>query len=155
MGIAFGLLYANWKVPSQLLSRAYVLSLLLILPFYPKIHLILTGLKYKTYKDPGILFSISAVFFMITFLVPDDDVLLSNRIGDFMGKISYSLYLLHMPVIWGILPQATKHPKLFLPVFLLLTIIISYLSYQLIENPLRILIRRIFINNRTYSDSPK
>ena len=97
----------------------------------------------------------SRVFFLITFLVPDEDTLISNRIGDFLGKISFSLYLLHLPVLWQIENQAIKSPALFLPIFLVLTIVVSSTSYFVIENPLRLIIRSIALNNRVHSDSKK
>jgi peptidoglycan/LPS O-acetylase OafA/YrhL len=143
IGIIFGQLYANWKVPDYLTSRIYLFSLLLIPLLYPKIFYYLFGYKHEFWKDVGIFFIVSFVFFSIIFLVPDDEKLISNRIGDFLGKISYSLYLLHIPVLWQLKTYAVSHPELFLPVFIILSIFISYLSYSVIENPLRLYIRSI------------
>lgn len=143
MGLIFGQLYVKWKTPDNLSSRIFVLSLLLIPTLYPKIFFLITGHNHDMWRDVGVLFSVSLVFFLITFLVPDDDPLVSNRIGDFLGKISYSIYLLHLPILWQIKSQTIKFPLLFLPIFLLLTIVISYISHLRIENFSRLAIRAI------------
>lgn len=155
MGLILGQLYGKWKIPDNLPSRMYLLSLLLIPLLYPKIHLFLTGRNHVMWNDVGVFFSISLVFFLITFLVPDDCTLISNRIGDFLGKISFSLYLLHLPVLWQIENQAVQSPVLFLPIFLVLTVAVSSTSYFVIENPLRLAIRAVALNNRLHSDSKK
>ena len=60
------------------------------------------------WKDLEILFIVSLIFFFFIFLTPENDRLLANRVGDFLGKISYSLYLLHIPVITSYSIHYTK-----------------------------------------------
>jgi peptidoglycan/LPS O-acetylase OafA/YrhL len=95
------------------------------------------------WKDVGVLFCVSFVFFSVVFLVPDKNIFLSNYIGDFLGKISYSLYLLQYPVIWQLENQAKEKPEIFLIIFLIVLIVISYISYLIIECPTRRTIRTI------------
>jgi peptidoglycan/LPS O-acetylase OafA/YrhL len=146
MGVIFGQLYKRWKIPNNLSNRIYVLSLLLILFLYPIIFAHFTGHYHKIWRDVGILFIVSFVFFLITFLVPDDEKIISNPIGAFFGKISYSIYLLHMPILMQIEEHAIKSPELLLPIYLLLTIVASYISYLVIESPSRTTIRAIASN---------
>lgn len=70
--------------------------------------------------------------------------ILSSRILVFIGIISYSLYLCHMPVIWNIIMQSPfyrPNPRnistdlVFALGTLLLTICISYVLYYLVEKP--------------------
>ena len=147
MGIVFGQLYIKCKIPAYLSNPIYVLSLLLIPLFYPELHHYITGYhNNEMWKDVGILFSVSVVFFCIAFLVPDNVHITSNRIGDFLGKMSYSLYLFHLPVFGLIKNYAIYSPILFLPIFLMLSIVVSYISYLVVENPSRTAIRAIASN---------
>ena len=146
VGVVFGRLYAKWKTPAYLSNRVYILSLLLIPLLYPTIFHSITGHYHGMWRDTGVLFTVSLVFFMFVFLTPDDDTIIANRIGDFLGKISYSLYLLHLPILWQIKPLVIKFPELFLPVYLCLSIIISYISYLVIEYPCRSFIKNISFN---------
>ena len=65
---------------------------------------------------------------------------------DFLGKISYSLYLLHRPILNLIIIPAKAYPMTFLMVFITASLLISYLSYWFLENPLRISIRSMASN---------
>ena len=154
-GLVLGRLYVKWKTPDNLSCRIFVSSLLLIPLLYPKIYTFLTGHDHEMWMDVGILFSVSLVFFLIVFLVPDDDALVSNRIGDFLGKISYSLYLLHLPILFQIKDQAARFPELFLPIFLIMTIVVSYISYLVIENPARLAVRAIASSKWVSKDGPR
>jgi peptidoglycan/LPS O-acetylase OafA/YrhL len=122
---------------------------ILIIPFlYSSIFFKLTGHEHKLWTDVYVLFSVSLAFFVITFLVPNSNIFLSNRIGDFLGKISYSLYLLHSPILEQFTKIVNKQSDesqkgLFLLIFAVTSIIISYLSYMIIEKPLQKAIRSI------------
>ena len=142
MGALFGILYKRWKAPASLIHPLYLLSFLLIILLYPKIYFFLFGLKYYAWHDLSILFMISEVFFVLLFLVPDNNIFLSNKIGDFFGKISYSLYLLHLPILLSIKHYAIDEPIVYFFIFLFLSLFTAYLSYLFIEKPLRSKIRR-------------
>lgn len=82
------------------------------------------------------------LFFLFVFLLPVGNPLLENRIGEKLGELSYSPYLLHAPVFavmharaaWGL-------PGLFL--YLACCLAVSQVSFSLVESPLRRLIRRL------------
>lgn len=61
------------------------------------------------------------------------NLFLSSKPLVFIGKISYSLYLLHWPII-----QFTNHfDSIPISISLIVLLIISYFSYRFIENPFR------------------
>jgi peptidoglycan/LPS O-acetylase OafA/YrhL len=153
IGVVFGRVYDRWKPPKRLMSGAY----LLFLPLFPVIYCHIFSASFDNannmWMDFGIFFCMGLIFFLILFFVPDNNVLLSNKIGDFLGKISYSLYLLHIPTIRAVytfLP-ARKSPVYFL-VCLALAILISTASYLMVEKLTRDAIRAYFDVGRS---SPK
>jgi peptidoglycan/LPS O-acetylase OafA/YrhL len=63
--------------------------------------------------------------------------LLSNKVFVSIGLISYSLYLVHWPIIvfWNYLDNSiTKYDKIYI---LLLSFVLAYLSYRFVEQPFR------------------
>lgn len=147
VGLCFGRLYTVWKAPDYLVHRGFVASLGLVLLLYPKIYAAVLGSGHLFWVDFKVLACLSAAFFAVVFLVPDDNSLLANRLGDFLGAISYSLYLLHLPVLWNLRRHTDIETEqgvwVLLVVFVGLAILVSYLSYRLIEKPCRTWIRRI------------
>lgn len=143
VGVVFGQLYRCWMAPLALRSSAYVSVLILIPLFFPEIFASLTGHKHAMWQDAGVIYVVSFVFFVITFLVPNESPLMCNPVGDLLGKVSYSLYLLHMPIMNLLKPYIIAFPRLSLPIFLVVTVGISYLSFRLIERPARRAIRAL------------
>jgi peptidoglycan/LPS O-acetylase OafA/YrhL len=70
---------------------------------------------------------------------------LSSGVPQWLGKISYSLYLLHSMVMFGLLHLLYGRIPLLaiLPIFLAGTLVLSWLFYLLIESPSMRLSRRI------------
>lgn len=66
-------------------------------------------------------------------------IVLGSRVAAFTGMISYSVYLLHMPVHFVLrqLPIFKTSPLLFIGVAVIGTTVVAWLSYRLIENPAR------------------
>ncbi|MGM7698600.1 acyltransferase family protein [Microbacterium sp. A84] len=62
---------------------------------------------------------------------------LSNRASSYVGDISYSLYLWHLPVIVFIGPYFEHHERRFLLAVLAVTLVLSVATYHLIEDPIR------------------
>ncbi|MEW5938941.1 MAG: acyltransferase [Chloroflexota bacterium] len=142
-GILFGWLYRVWRPPARLQKNAYALALLLILLIYPNIFKLIFGFEHDAWKDLSVLAVVSSVFFVIAFLVPDDNKFLSNRLGDFLGSISYSVYVFHFPVLGWMSGYAARQPLLFFPVYVALILGLSALSYRFFEKPAREAIRSL------------
>lgn len=144
-GTVLGQLKSRWEAPAYLRKNVFFLSILFLIVLYPGIFQILTGQFLggtdKLWIDLRIFLAISSVFFILIFLVPDNSKLLSNPIGDFLGNISYSVYLLHICVLNSILPFAKGNPWLFFFPFIALTLLVSFLSYKLFELPTQKAIR--------------
>ncbi|OUD11727.1 acyltransferase family protein [Thioflexithrix psekupsensis] len=140
-GLVLGQVYRHWSAPKQWQSGAYLFSLLFIVLLFPQIFQAITGVKHGLWKDVGVLLVVGSVFFSLVFLVPDDHSFLTNSIGDFLGKISYSLYLLHEPVLRGVKQLPIENTWLLLVIFLSLSVLVAALSYFLFENPARRMIR--------------
>lgn len=145
IGAIFGMQYKHLKMPEYLRKNRFILVLCLIPLMYPEFSPINSDAKIKMWLSYEVLLVMSTVFFCLVFLVPDDNVLLANKLGDFIGKISYSLYLLHMPII-------TKVNQFDLPVELKLllsfslSIFVAYMSYRYFEKPVAKLIRNLASN---------
>ncbi len=142
VGVILGMHYKTFKVPTYLKKNWFVATLLLIPLMYPEFSPITTDAKMKMWLNYEVLFVMSVVFFCIVFLVPDNNILLSNKVGDFLGKISYSLYLLHMPIIVQ-LNKLDLSIEIKLPLFLSLSIMTAYVSYKHLEKPSAKFLRNI------------
>jgi len=95
-----------------------------------------------------VLAVVVAVFFFIVFLAKPGNHWLENPVADFLGKISFSLYLLH-GVVLALLPdQAQQHPWIWLVIFLAASLAVSTLSYRFIEVPLQAHLRGTAKANR-------
>ena len=72
-------------------------------------------------------------------------VLLANPVTRYCGKISYSIYLLHWPVMSNLttFTDIELHPVRYLATVLLITLALSSLTFLLIEAPARKLISRV------------
>ena len=146
-GLLMGSVYGRLRVPAGLVKNYNAWALLLIPMLYPGVFTLLTGMTHGLWRDPLILLLMSSVFFVIVFLVPDENRWLANRAGDFFGRVSYSLYLWHLPVLLAIKPWVIHSPWLSLGVFLLLSLLAARISYQLVENPCRRAIRTLMFNS--------
>lgn len=62
---------------------------------------------------------------------------LSNRVSSYIGDISYSLYLWHLPVIVFLGAYFAHHERRFLLSVLAITALLSVASYHFVENPIR------------------
>lgn len=141
VGTVFGIMYNRIEIPNYMKKHWFVLALLLIPLMFPEFSPVVGDAKFRMWKSYEVLFVMSAVFFAIVFLVPNNNLLLANPIGDFIGKISYSLYLLHMPVIMQVKQwQVSIEMQLFYSLFL--SILLAYLSFHLFERPVARMIRK-------------
>jgi len=129
-----GMHYKSVKVPDYLKSNWYVLTLLLIPVLYPDFSPVNSAAKYRMWLNYEVLLVMSAVFFSVVYMVPDNNPFLVNKLGDFIGKISFSLYLLHMPLII-LLNEFSMVTELKLILFVSLSVLVAYVSYRFIEVP--------------------
>lgn len=78
----------------------------------------------------------------VTSLVASPRVL-TNRLAAFLGKISFSFYLLHFAVLQNVRNWMPGHPLRAIAVAFFVTMGLSSCTYGIIEAPMRRLIRRI------------
>ena len=134
VGMVLGLLYKTTSVPDYLRSHWFMLSLLLIPLLYPEFSPVRSDARMRMWLNYEVLVVMTAIFYSLVFLVPDTSKWLANRLGDALGKISFSLYLLHMPILSAV-NALTISIELKLFLFLTLSILIAWLSYSLLEKP--------------------
>lgn len=134
VGVLLGMLYNKVTIPSYMQSSLFIAALLLIPLLYPEFTPVTSAAKRRMWLNYEVLIVTASIFASIVFLVPNNNVILANRLGDFLGKISYSLYLLHMPI----LPQVSHLSlsiELKLLTFILLSVLAATLSYFAFEKP--------------------
>jgi len=145
IGVVFGQVYQRWQAPEYLRKNIFVLALALVPLLFPNIFHFLMGYTHTTWSDAGIFLVVSAIFFVLIFFVPDDNPILASPVGDFLGTVSYSLYLLHLPLLNLITNISKQSPLLFLFVFVALALAVAYVSYRLLEAPSRRGLRALLI----------
>jgi peptidoglycan/LPS O-acetylase OafA/YrhL len=136
-------------LPSVLLTAGFILPFLL----YPNIYAalfgrsgwLLTGDLQQMWHDPR--YPIAAgLCLLATLCSPLIKAGLSAKGMIYLGKISYSVYLLHFPVI-DVLARfmsPSSHPMSFLVATLIATTSVSVLSHRTIEKPGNRLVQRAF-----------
>lgn len=137
VGFLLGHLFRHWRPRAHLCSHYYVIALLVIPLLYPDIFFYLTGQHHGIWKNAGILTCVSAVFFVVVFFVPDKNWVLENRVGDLLGRISYSLYLLHHPLLLFLKSLGLVTGIGGLVLFFLLAAGLAYISLSAFELPMR------------------
>lgn len=79
----------------------------------------------------------------------------TNKIAGFIGKISFSFYLLHFAVLTNVHPLMPTHPLRSIALSLVITIALSSLTYFVIEVPTRNAIRRLGAGQLNQNASPR
>lgn len=141
IGVVFGQLYKGIQLPGYLKSHVWVLALCLIPLMFPEFSPVTSRAKFTMWLNFEVLLVMGTVFFCVVFLVPDNNKLLANPVGDFVGKISYSLYLLHMPILAQV-SELEMGLTQKLALFLALSLLAAWGSYYLFERPMAVWIRR-------------
>jgi peptidoglycan/LPS O-acetylase OafA/YrhL len=153
MGMILGRIYkTSWRRVVKP-RNFYLLALIVIVLFFPGPREQIAGVQFSIWMDAGVFLAMTFAFSVVVFLVPDDSPILSSRIGDFTGRVSYSLYLIHVPVLIYTKSLIQHTPFLFFPVFLALTLALSWLSYSVIEAPSRRVIRDALMSHLAVSKS--
>lgn len=136
-GFLLGWLYNHWQAPSFLSHHVFVVALAAIPLLYPNVLMALFGVTHGLWSDTRLLVSVAVIFFVLVFLVPAKNRLLENPLGDFVGKISYSIYLLHYPVLLFLKDLGFTQGVLGLFTFIAVTLLLSTISYRYLEVPAR------------------
>jgi peptidoglycan/LPS O-acetylase OafA/YrhL len=142
VGAGLGYAFRHWRAPARMQSHWYAATLLVLPLLYPEIYLLVTGRAHGMWLDPLILACVSLVFFAVVFLVPAGNRVLETRAGDKLGQVSYSLYLLHGPLLTALNKAGLVAGVSGLLLFLALAIALAMASFALIEAPARRMIRR-------------
>lgn len=152
VGVVFGMQYRYLTIPEYLKKHWFILALCLIPLMYPAFSPLNTPDKTRMWLSYEVLLVMSAVFFCIVFLVPNNNLLLANKFGDFIGKISYSLYLLHMPIITKV-NQLALSVEIKLLLSFVLSVLVAYISYRCFERPVAKVIRNLASNKSRQQDA--
>lgn len=97
--------------------------------------------------DPWLAFLAPLAFFLLVLSVSSDTGWVArffgHRVPAYLGRISYSIYLMHAPILlgYGVVIRAARGPtQVFLAtgVFVVVVILVSHLTFQYIEDPFRI-----------------
>lgn len=136
-GFLLGWLYNHWQAPRFLSHHLFVVVLVAIPLLYPNVLQALTGITHGLWFDSRLLVALAVIFFVVVFLVPAKNWLLENPVGDFIGKISYSIYLLHYPVLLFLKDLGFTQSAFGLVGFIAVTSLVSTISHRYLEVPAR------------------
>ncbi len=151
MGFLLGCLYKRWKL-SFLISHIWIIVLLAIPLLYPGVLIKLTGITNGLWSDPRLLIALGAIFFALVFLVPERNIILENVVGDFLGKISYSIYLLHYPILLVLKAAGFAQGFVGLVTFISVTLLVSALSFKYLEAPAKKWIKSTLDSRKAIGD---
>lgn len=138
------------RIPARHWNAIFALCGIGVVLLYPKIYTALTGemtgfppaaISYTIYNSELYL-GMTALLVFSAALSPWAASALGNRPMAWLGQISFSLYLLHMPVLWALnrFTSAGEHTWLFLVVALPAILLLSSASYRILETPARALV---------------
>lgn len=113
----------------------------------PRITLELFSVRLDLWKSPLMLILLTLL--LVSALGSSlAGTLLGGRIARFAGDISYSVYLVHGPILFWLGFIRPTSTKLFLLIFLTSVVLVSWTSYRVIEQPCRRIINAI--GHKTY-----
>ena len=122
-------------LPWNLLWVASAVAVVLMTPF---VSIALFGAKVHPFRQawwsvaPGFLFVLAATRSSGWLYAG-----LTSRPARFLGTISYSLYLAHLPTLWFIDQNLPFDRIVKAPIIVLAVLVVAWVSYRLIETPFR------------------
>ena len=148
----FGLLYRKWLLEQDAkagwnATLMFALTFLIVGNGRDIIHAI--GGDLGSLKAP--MTQLGALIIFVAFTVGYRP---SNRIGRFLGEISYSLYLFHPVVFYPLYAYWFKHsamqahPHVFIALSMAIVIPMAYLAYRFVEKPFIDMGRKLFPASR-------
>ncbi|MDX8399602.1 MAG: acyltransferase [Gallionellaceae bacterium] len=144
VGAVLGVLFRRWRPPAWLRNRYSILALLVISLFYPAMVMYISAQQHAMWADLGVLVSAGLFFFVVVFLLPEKNQLFENWAGDMLGRISYSLYILHIPLLLVLKDIGLAHGIGGLMIYLSLAFSVAYISFAGFELPVRQRLRTVF-----------
>jgi len=148
MGVVLGCFYND--INSMITKKSNYIILIFIVGIillYPSIYSLMHGKFHYMWRDFGIFLQVTILFSLYLFLTPDKSRWVCNQAGDYFGKISYSVYLLHLPLLQLLQNEFSEAPALYLPIFMGLVIYFSHYSYKYIELPSQAFIKSRMFNS--------
>ncbi len=143
LGIGLGVLYlGGTRVPKpRTVALICVASLLAIFG-------VLADISYPAFHN-GLL---APIYGLLIFALASSPNTLNRPLLVLLGEASYSLYLFHIPVYYWCAAAAKRlgwdHYDAFFLGYLIIAVLVSVVSYKLIEVPGRIFIRSRFANSK-------
>lgn len=141
-GIWMARIYRHWPGPARFQSSVFALVPFLAVVFFPENLEALFSRASDPWADTVVLAGMGAVFFLFVFLVPDHGRLAANRVNDGLARVSYPLYLVHIPLLYWASPLLREAGPLSYPVYLATALGLSVLVHELFEKPARLWLRR-------------
>ncbi len=122
----------------------FVICLALLVPVFPRVFESLSGMKTAIWKPSMYMAYVPALLFF-TAKSSLAQAAFGSVVPAFFGKISYSIYVWHMPCIAAVwkIGLFADMPVLRLSMVLLLTVCVSWLSYFVIEKPARVFLNKL------------
>ncbi|WP_226628944.1 acyltransferase family protein [Alloyangia pacifica] len=127
----------DFKINARTLNVLWLFSGFFILVTYPGIseRFLNVYRSQSAYSDPYVLFA-CCLFLVLSIYSPLAHKILGCRFATFGGRVSFSIYLWHMPVIWAselVISEIPLEAQLILVGFV--TLFVSWLSHKFIELP--------------------
>jgi peptidoglycan/LPS O-acetylase OafA/YrhL len=137
--------------PDTPINIAFIVSGLTVLLSSPNLYTAIWGAKSSGLWDSSLLLAAIPTLVLSTSISPLAAALLGNRVGKFFGDISYSVYLLHIPVLiyLGRFTALPHNPALYRLTILVVATGLAYATFLVIERPARQTINAIRLRHRT------
>ena len=130
------------------LTTAFWVSLVVFVASFPQILRLVIDLPAEFLAAPWSMpwtypFYLAATAALFITAVMARPWILTNRAAGFIGKISFSFYLLHYMVLENVQHLMPTHPLRSIALAAVMTVVLSSLSYFAVEIPMRNLVRRL------------
>ena len=156
LGFFLGVIAQRWAQRPEILASISTTPVQVVSVIFAGVILVYSR------HEPWLAFLAPLAFFMLILSVSADTgwvaKFFGHRVPAYLGRISYSIYLMHAPVLlgFGFVIRAARGPEQFLlaaGVFVATVILVSHLTFRYIEDPFRVranaLADRLFLKRST------